>query len=89
LHPRRPLAGILAQAFLALGITETGIPFGGSRMTDVFFLICSDSDQGHLQILARLSRLIHCTDFLAELRAARDAPSAHDLFLERERQLLG
>jgi PTS system nitrogen regulatory IIA component len=88
LHPRRPLAGILAQAFLALGITETGIPFGGSRLTDVFFLICSDSDQGHLQILARLSRLINCTNFLAELRGMPDAPSAHDLFLARERQLL-
>jgi PTS system nitrogen regulatory IIA component len=89
LHPRRPLAGILAQAFLALGITETGIPFGGTRMTDVFFLICSDSDQGHLQILARLSRLINCTDFLGDLRACSDAAAAHDLFLARERELLG
>jgi nitrogen PTS system EIIA component len=89
LHPRRPLAGILAQAFLALGITETGIPFGGSRMTDVFFLICSDSDQGHLRILARLSRLINCTNFLADLRGCAHAAAAHDLFLARERELLG
>ena len=88
LHPRRPLAGILAQAFLALGVTESGIPFGGSRMTDVFFLICSDSDQGHLRILARLSRLINCTDFLADLRACPDAAAAHELFLARERDLL-
>jgi PTS system nitrogen regulatory IIA component len=89
LHPRRPLAGILAQAFLALGITETGIPFGGSRLTDIFFLICSDSDQGHLRILARLSRLINSADFLAELRGAGDAQAAHDLFLAREQELLG
>jgi PTS system nitrogen regulatory IIA component len=88
LHPRRPLAGILAQAFLALGITEAGIPFGGSRLTEVFFLICSDSDQGHLRILARLSRLINCADFLAALRAAPDALSAHDLLLAREQELL-
>ncbi len=88
LHPRRPLAGILAQAFLALGITETGIPFGGSRLTDVFFLICADSDPAHLRMLARLSRLINCTDFLAELRGCHDARAAHDLFLSRERELL-
>lgn len=89
LHPRRPLSGLLAQAFLALGMTESGIPFGGTRMTDVFFLICSDSDQGHLRILARLSRLINCVDFLAELRACPDPRSAHELFLAREQALLG
>lgn len=89
LHPRRPLSGTLAQSFLALGITEGGIPFGGSRLTDVFFLICSDSDQGHLRILARLSRLINSSDFLSELRHTGDPQSAHDLFLKREQDLLG
>jgi PTS system nitrogen regulatory IIA component len=89
LHPRRPLSGTLAQSFLALGITDGGIPFGGSRLTDIFFLICSDSDQGHLRILARLSRLINSTEFLAELRHAPNAQAAHDLFLQREQQLLG
>jgi mannitol/fructose-specific phosphotransferase system IIA component (Ntr-type) len=57
-------------------------------LTDVFFLICSDSDQGHLRILARLSRLINCVDFLTELRACPDAQAAHELFLARERLLL-
>ena len=28
LHPRRPMAKILSQPFLALGVTTTGIPFG-------------------------------------------------------------
>ena len=31
LHPRRPLAGILAEPFLALGRTYQGVPFGGAR----------------------------------------------------------
>ena len=40
LHPRRPLPKILAQAFVALGVTSTGIPFGADvPMTDIFFLI--------------------------------------------------
>jgi PTS system nitrogen regulatory IIA component len=89
LHPRRPLESILGQAFLSLGITEQGIPFGGSRLTDVFFLICSVSDQGHLRILARLSRLIGSAEFLAELRAAGGPQAVHDLFVSREQSLLG
>ena len=28
LHPRRPMAKILSQPFLALGVTTSGIPFG-------------------------------------------------------------
>ena len=34
--------GIESEGLLALGITASGIPFGGSRgiLTDVFFLIC-------------------------------------------------
>ena len=89
LHPRRPLASILGEAFLALGITDQGIPFGGSRLTDVFFLICSVNDQGHLRILARLSRLIGSADFVAELRAASSAQAVHELFVAREQELLG
>ena len=40
LHPRRPLASILAEPLLALGRTTQGIPFGGrgGALTDVFFL---------------------------------------------------
>ncbi len=56
LHPRRPMPGVLSQAFLSLGISP-GIAFGGPRgtITDIFFLICSLEDRGHLRVLARLS----------------------------------
>jgi PTS system nitrogen regulatory IIA component len=72
LHPRRPMASILAEPFLALGKTSGGIPFGGARgaLTDVFFLISSVSDAGHLHTLARLSRLLSIDDFPSQLRAA-------------------
>lgn len=90
LHPRRPMPSILGQAFLTLGRTETGIPFGGSRgvLTDVFFLICSIDDRGHLQTLARLSRLIAAPDFLAALRAAPDARTAHEVIAQAEQALV-
>ena len=60
MHARRPLASILGQSFIAFGRTDKGVPFGGSHgvLTDMFFLICSTDDRGHLQTLARLSRLL-------------------------------
>jgi nitrogen PTS system EIIA component len=86
LHPRRPMPGILAQAFLALGVTSRGIPFGGNRgvLTDIFFLICSVEDRGHLKTLARLSRILASGGFLNALRQAPDAQTAHELIAATE-----
>jgi nitrogen PTS system EIIA component len=90
LHPRRPLPSILAEAVLALGITQRGIPFGaGGSLTDIFFLICSTSDHEHLRILARLSRVINDQDLLASLREAPDAAVAHALLRQREAAVRG
>jgi PTS system nitrogen regulatory IIA component len=89
LHPRRPLSSILAEPFLALGKTAGGIPFGGARgtLTDVFFLICSVSDAGHLHTLARLSRLLSLGDFLPQIRAAQTNVVMRDLVATFEEQL--
>jgi PTS system nitrogen regulatory IIA component len=87
LHPRRPMAKILAQPFLALGRTSAGIPFAGADMlTDVFFLICSTEDRGHLQLLARLSRILTAPGFLDALRQAT-AEEARQLIVETEEKL--
>ena len=89
LHPRRPMASILEEPLLALGRTPQGIPFGGQRgsLTDVFFLICSVEDRGHLRVLARLSRLIADPSFLAGLRAAPDPRHAHEFIAAAEARL--
>ena len=88
LHPRRPLPKILAQAFLALGCTSNGIPFGaGAPLTDTFFLICSTEDRVHLRVLARLSRILTVPGFLSALRASPDARAARQLILETEANL--
>jgi len=89
LHPRRPMASILGQAFLALGRTVTGIPFGGSNgaLTDVYFLICSIDDRSHLRVLARLSRLITSPGFLDAIRQASDAAAICQLIVETEADL--
>lgn len=88
LHPRRPLSDILAEPVLAIGISAQGIPFGGShRMTDVFFLIGSVDDRGHLRTLARLSRLLAGEGFLSDLRTAQDAHELHAIVSEAETKL--
>ncbi|HEX3997365.1 MAG TPA: PTS sugar transporter subunit IIA [Pirellulales bacterium] len=87
LHPRRPMPSILGEAFVAFGRTARGIPFGGKVLTDLFFLIASLDDRGHLRTLARLSRLIGDSDLLAELRSAADARSAHELIESTEARL--
>jgi PTS system nitrogen regulatory IIA component len=73
-HPRRPLPHILGESILALGRTGSGIPFGGSGiLTDIFFLICCRDYRTHLQVLARLARLLLRPAFLEEIRSATSA----------------
>jgi len=89
LHPRRPLAQILAEPLLALGRTPSGIPFGSEsgQLTDIFFLICSVDDSQHLRTLARLSRLISAPGFLDALRAAESSSEVLSAVHEFERKL--
>ena len=91
LHPRRPLPSIMADAFIVVGRTLQGVPFGGERggLTNVFFLLGSLDDRGHLRTLARLSRLLSDPDFLPGLRQAEDAVGIRDWIRQRESELFG
>ncbi len=86
LHPRRPMSGILGQAFIAFGRTSRGIPFGGGfhNLTDLFFLICSVDDRGHLRALARLARVLGSPNVLDALRQAEGSMAAHHVIAEAE-----
>lgn len=86
LHPRRPMPAILAQPLVGLGVSPSGIPFGGNRgsLTDIFFLICSTDDRGHLRTLARLSKILSAPGLLDGLRQAPDPQAAHQLLSDTE-----
>ena len=86
LHPRRPQPNFFGESFVSLGITSSGIPFGGPRgcLTDVFFLIASADEAIHLRILARLSRLIYVEGFLENARAASDIDQIWQLIIDAE-----
>jgi nitrogen PTS system EIIA component len=88
LHSRRPMPKILSQAMLAMGRTTTGIPFGADApLTDIFFLLCSADDRGHLRALARLSRILTMPGVVDALRATPDAQAARQCLAEAEEKL--
>jgi len=89
MHPRRPLASMLGRPFVAFGRTSRGIPFGGrgGELTDLFFLILSTDDAGHLRTLARLGRVLGIPGTLDEIREAPDSEAVREILLDRERGL--
>jgi PTS system nitrogen regulatory IIA component len=90
-HPRRPLAAALGEPVLAYGRTTCGIPFGapGGGLTDLFFLVCCRDDRTHLQVLARLSRLLLRPGFTEALRTAETPAESYQLIAATEKELLG
>ncbi len=86
LHPRRPQVSILAEPMLALGVSSQPLPFGNEsgHLTDVFFLICSTDDRVHLQVLAKISRLLSGTNFLVDLRSCETPKEAYELVVKHE-----
>ncbi len=87
-HPRNPLPDVLGQSLVAFGRTSSGIPFGAPRRTlsDLFFLVLARDARTHLQILARLGRLLQTSDFLEQLRHAGSGTEACQLLLQADSQ---
>ena len=89
LHPRRPQNSILAQAIIVVGVTTHGLPFGGAASTDLFFLIAATSDVEHLQLLARVSRIVANNGLLADLRCAGSANEVYNILTKADAELVG
>ena len=88
-HPRNPLPEALGQSVIAFGRTLSGIPFGAPRrqLTDLFFLVLARDAATHLQILARLGRILNRSGFVDQLRNTETARAAYDLLREADRQV--
>ncbi|WP_437193096.1 PTS sugar transporter subunit IIA [Planctomicrobium sp. SH527] len=85
-HPRNPLPDAAGESLVAFGRTLSGISFGApnNSSTDCFFLVLCRDTQTHLQVLARLTRMIQLPDFLPLLRAAENPTSAYEVILSAE-----
>ncbi len=89
-HPRRPLAYAIAEPIIVIARVPQGIGFGApdGRLTDLFFMTCSQDDRHHLHVLARLCRMLSKKNFPAGLRDAASASEVIALMTHREREIL-
>lgn len=85
-HPRNPLPDALSDSVVAFGRTLSGIPFGAPKraLTDMFFLVLARDSPTHLQILARIGRLLQLPDFVTSLRTTETSDAAYSLICEAD-----
>lgn len=88
-HPRNPLPDAVGQSIIAFGKTLSGIPFGapGRQLTDLFFLVLARDAATHLQILARLGRLLQRQGFVDDLRQTDSGLKAYELIVRTDEQV--
>lgn len=89
-HPRQLAPYVVAESFIIFGRTETPIPYGSvdGSMVDLFFLVCSTDESIHLQVLARLCRLLRDAGVTEFLRNADSADAVVEFLTAREQRLL-
>ena len=70
-HARNALVGLVNKPLLAYGRHVAGVDFGAMDGQPVrhFFLLCAPNVREHLQLLARLSRILHKADFRKRLES--------------------
>jgi PTS system nitrogen regulatory IIA component len=89
-HPRHSLPYDIAESFIIVGRTASGVPFGDPSgvLTRLFFLICCKDERTHLHVLARLSRMLD-EKSLDELMDVADSDELRKLLRKREEKALG
>jgi PTS system nitrogen regulatory IIA component len=88
-HIRNPMPEVLGESIVAFGRTLTGIPWGAPHggLTDLFFLVLCRDSRTHLQVLARLGRLIQSQEFLTALRNADSSAAACQVICEADERV--
>jgi nitrogen PTS system EIIA component len=90
-HPHRPVSDrVQGESIIAYGRIPGGVPFGAPNgtLTEFFFLVSCVDTRTHLQVLARLSRLILRPGLLDALRTAENAHDSFQILRHAEQALL-
>ncbi len=89
-HPRRPLPYAISEPVLVVVHSARGIGYGApdGKLTDLFFMTCSQDDHHHLHILARLCRMLNDKNLPDNLRAAQTPQEIIDLMVQCEKKLI-
>ncbi len=90
-HPRNPMPDAIDNPVVAFGRTNTGIAFGAKNnsKTDCFFMVICKDTRMHLQVIARLARMIQLPDFMELLREADTPETAYHIIVDAESRVGG
>jgi mannitol/fructose-specific phosphotransferase system IIA component (Ntr-type) len=85
-HSRNALIGVVDHPMIAYGRHRAGIDFGALDGQPVhhFFLLCAPNVREHLQLLARLARLLNRPGFRQKLSDVEDAAEVLALIRDTE-----
>jgi mannitol/fructose-specific phosphotransferase system IIA component (Ntr-type) len=85
-HARNALVGVDERPVRAYGRHRAGVDFHAldGQLVRHFFLLCAPYVREHLQLLARLSRLLHRVDFRQELDLAQQPADVLGLIARAE-----
>jgi mannitol/fructose-specific phosphotransferase system IIA component (Ntr-type) len=88
-HSRNALIGLVDNPVLAYGRHNKGVDFGAldGKPVHHFFLLCAPNVRQHLQLLARLARLVSNPDFRAKLAAAKQPGEVITLIRDAEQHI--
>lgn len=88
-HPRQPLPYASAEPLICAARSTRGIPFGSTygEQTSIFFLICCHDDRHHLQVLARLMRILD-NEIIASLKQAETSEDFLNVLIEKEESVV-
>ena len=86
-HPRHPLPYDIAESFVVVGLTPSGIPYGSENgsLTRLFFLLCCKDERTHLHVLARLARMLHDESVIDDMIHADDVEHLGELIAAAEK----
>jgi mannitol/fructose-specific phosphotransferase system IIA component (Ntr-type) len=90
-HSRNAIVGLVDRPVIAYGRHPKGIGFGAldGKPVQHFFLLCAPNVREHLQLLARLARLVHSAEFRAKLVAAKQPADVIAVTRDAEQALGG
>lgn len=85
-HARNALVGLVTRPVVAYGRHPSGVEFGALDGQPVrhFFLLCAPTVREHLQLLARLARLVREAPFRERLAAAASPDEVVELVRQAE-----
>ncbi len=89
-HPRRPQQYTIAEPILVIARSTQAIGFGAPDrlLTDLFFMTCSQDDKHHLEVLARLCRMLNDKLLAHKIRDAESPQDVLNLMARREKEVL-